>query len=111
MWVDEPGTGLSFSVVVYPEQPIARWPELTLVAARAVAGAIGERATIRDPNDVVVDGRKVAETERAALSLEPGEHSATCRIGDYTLTRKFTVARSKPYKLVLDIDLRVEEGQ
>jgi len=69
--------------------------------------------SIEAPDSAIVsiDGRKVAETERAALSLEPGEHSATCRIGDYTLTRKFTVARSKPYKLVLDIDLRVEEGQ
>jgi BirA family biotin operon repressor/biotin-[acetyl-CoA-carboxylase] ligase len=60
VWVDEPGTGLSFSVVVYPELPIARWPELTLVAARAVADAIGPEAAIKDPNDVFVAGRKVA---------------------------------------------------
>ena len=31
----------AFSVVLYPPPPVARWPELTLVAARAVAGAIG----------------------------------------------------------------------
>ena len=60
VWVDEPRTGLSFSVVVYPELPIARWSELTLVAARAVADAIGDGATIKDPNDVFVAGRKVA---------------------------------------------------
>jgi len=30
------------------------------VAARAVAAAIGERATIKHPNDVLVDGRKAA---------------------------------------------------
>lgn len=60
VWVDEPGTGLSFSVVVYPGLPIARWPELTLVAAHAVAEAIGAGATIKDPNDVFVAGRKVA---------------------------------------------------
>src|SRR5206468_10729853 len=40
--------------------PVARWPELTLVAARAVAAAIGQAATIKDPNDVLVGGRKVA---------------------------------------------------
>ena len=60
VWIDEPGAGLSFSVALYPQPPIARWPELTLVAARAVAAAIGPEATIKDPNDVLVDGRKVA---------------------------------------------------
>jgi BirA family biotin operon repressor/biotin-[acetyl-CoA-carboxylase] ligase len=60
VWVDEPGTGISVSIALYPPQPVARWPELTLVAARAVADAIGPEATIKDPNDVLVDGRKVA---------------------------------------------------
>ena len=60
VWVDEPGSGLSFSVVLRPPPPVARWPELTLVAARAVAAAIGERAAIDPPNDVLVDGRKTA---------------------------------------------------
>jgi BirA family transcriptional regulator, biotin operon repressor / biotin---[acetyl-CoA-carboxylase] ligase len=59
-WVDEPGAGLTFSVALYPPQPVARWPELTLVAAHAVADAIGPAATIKHPNDVLVDGRKVA---------------------------------------------------
>jgi BirA family biotin operon repressor/biotin-[acetyl-CoA-carboxylase] ligase len=56
-WTD---SALMFSVALYPPQPVARWPELTLVAAHAVAGAIGERATIKHPNDVLVDGRKAA---------------------------------------------------
>jgi BirA family biotin operon repressor/biotin-[acetyl-CoA-carboxylase] ligase len=60
IWVDEPGAGLAISVVLRPPPPMARWPELTLVAAEAVAGAIGPEATIKDPNDVLVDGRKVA---------------------------------------------------
>jgi BirA family biotin operon repressor/biotin-[acetyl-CoA-carboxylase] ligase len=49
-----------FSVALYPPPPVARWPELTLVAAQAVAAAIGPAATIKDPNDVLVDGRKAA---------------------------------------------------
>ena len=49
-----------FSVLLEPPPPVADWPELTLVAARAVADAIGPEATIKDPNDVLVDGRKVA---------------------------------------------------
>jgi BirA family biotin operon repressor/biotin-[acetyl-CoA-carboxylase] ligase len=39
---------------------VADWPQLTLVAARAVADAIGPEARIKDPNDVLVGGRKVA---------------------------------------------------
>jgi BirA family biotin operon repressor/biotin-[acetyl-CoA-carboxylase] ligase len=57
VWTD---SALMFSVALYPPQPVARWPELTLVAAHAVADAIGEGATIKHPNDVLVDGRKAA---------------------------------------------------
>jgi BirA family biotin operon repressor/biotin-[acetyl-CoA-carboxylase] ligase len=60
IWVDEPGSGLAVSLVLRPPQPMSRWPELTLVAAEAVAGAIGHGATIKEPNDVLLDGRKVA---------------------------------------------------
>jgi BirA family biotin operon repressor/biotin-[acetyl-CoA-carboxylase] ligase len=56
-WVD---SGLMFSVLLEPPPPVAEWPELTLVAARAVADAIGREAEIKHPNDVLVDGRKVA---------------------------------------------------
>jgi len=56
-WVD---SALMFSVALYPAEPVARWPELTLVAAEAVAAAVGPEATIKHPNDVLLDGRKVA---------------------------------------------------
>jgi hypothetical protein len=56
-WVD---SGLMFSIALYPQLPVADWPELTLVAAEAVAGAIGPGASIKHPNDVLVDGLKAA---------------------------------------------------
>jgi biotin-[acetyl-CoA-carboxylase] ligase BirA-like protein len=56
-WVD---SALMFSVALRPPLPVADWPQLTLIAARAVTGAIGPEATIKDPNDVLVGGRKVA---------------------------------------------------
>src|SRR5205823_6718407 len=70
-WVD---SGLMLSVALYPPPPVARWPELTLVAAHAVADAIGDGATIKHPNDVLVNGRKVAgilaeASERVVLGI------------------------------------------
>jgi BirA family transcriptional regulator, biotin operon repressor / biotin---[acetyl-CoA-carboxylase] ligase len=63
-WVDVPGRSLLVSVVLEPARPQAEWPELTLVAARAVVEAIGRvaglAAEIDPPNDVLVGGRKVA---------------------------------------------------
>lgn len=56
-WED---SALMFSVALYPPPPVARWPELTLVAAHAVADAAGPGASIKHPNDVLVDGRKAA---------------------------------------------------
>lgn len=56
-WAD---SALMFSVALYPPEPVARWPELTLLAAHAVMDAIGTGATIKHPNDVLVDGRKAA---------------------------------------------------
>jgi BirA family biotin operon repressor/biotin-[acetyl-CoA-carboxylase] ligase len=58
-WVDD-GAGLTFSVLLRPPPPVARWPELTLVGANAVADELGPEAAIKDPNDVLVDGLKVA---------------------------------------------------
>jgi BirA family biotin operon repressor/biotin-[acetyl-CoA-carboxylase] ligase len=69
VWVDEAGSGIAMSVVLRPAPPVAEWPELTLVAADAVAGAIGPAAEIKHPNDVLVGGRKVA-----GILAEAGDH-------------------------------------
>ncbi len=56
-WVD---SGLMFSVCLRPPGPVARWPELTVVAAEAIAAAIGPTASLKPPNDVLVGGAKAA---------------------------------------------------
>lgn len=62
-WLAPPGSSLLFSLLLRP--PLERRvPELSLVAAVAVAEAIeeaaGARAGVKWPNDVLIDGRKVA---------------------------------------------------
>jgi hypothetical protein len=59
---------------------------------------------------VAIDGLKIDHVARPSMTVEPGEHNATCRIGDYSLSRRFTAYRGKSYKLVLEIDLQVQES-
>ena len=54
-WVAAPGRALLGSLV------LREWPELLpLAAGLAVAETVGEKAKVKWPNDVLVDGRKVA---------------------------------------------------
>lgn len=62
-WISPAGKNLSMSVILRPEIPPTRAPELTLVAAVALAETLTEAgavAQIKWPNDVQLDGRKVA---------------------------------------------------
>lgn len=59
-WQAEAGTGLLFSLALEPRTPPQRLAGFSLIAAEAVAAACHERALVRWPNDVVVDGRKLA---------------------------------------------------
>ena len=63
-WISPPGVGLYTSVLLRPRQPPTRLPLLTLVAGLGVVEAIeaiaGVAARLKWPNDVWVEGRKVA---------------------------------------------------
>ena len=63
-WEAPAGTSVLVSVLLLPTIEAARLPELSLVAGGAVAEAIGEvtgiEPAIKFPNDVLIDGRKVA---------------------------------------------------
>jgi BirA family biotin operon repressor/biotin-[acetyl-CoA-carboxylase] ligase len=63
MWVAPPGTSLLLSVVLCPDVAPERLPTLTVVAAEALrdlAAGLGLDASVKEPNDVLVSGRKVA---------------------------------------------------
>ncbi len=62
-WVSPPGVNLYLSVVLRPSLSPERAPELTLVAAVAIAEVLREAgfdARIKWPNDILIGGRKVA---------------------------------------------------
>lgn len=64
IWQASSGTSLLFSLCLRPQVEAALLPSLTPVAAEAVAEAIGAvtgaEAIVKDPNDVLIAGRKVA---------------------------------------------------
>ena len=79
-WIEAPGTAVIVSVLLRPP-PERRAPELSLVAAVAASLALDDaigpaRAQIKWPNDLLVDGRKVAgilaEMKGAAVVLGIG---------------------------------------
>jgi BirA family transcriptional regulator, biotin operon repressor / biotin---[acetyl-CoA-carboxylase] ligase len=63
-WEAPPRSSLLFSLVLEPAVTPERLPELTPLAGRAVADAVttlsGLATTVKAPNDVLVEGRKLA---------------------------------------------------
>jgi BirA family biotin operon repressor/biotin-[acetyl-CoA-carboxylase] ligase len=85
VWEDEPGASLLCSIVLRPRRPIAEWPTLTPVAGAAAAAAIeavtGLVPAIKAPNDLLLDGRKLAgilaEAEAGRIVLGIGVNVAS----------------------------------
>jgi BirA family biotin operon repressor/biotin-[acetyl-CoA-carboxylase] ligase len=63
-WESPPRSSVLCSVCLRPDAPPARYPELTLVGAEATVEAIRALTalapTVKEPNDVLLGGRKVA---------------------------------------------------
>jgi BirA family biotin operon repressor/biotin-[acetyl-CoA-carboxylase] ligase len=59
-WVAPRGKGLLCSIVLRPEIEVERVPLMTAMAALAAADVVGDEAQIRFPNDVMLDGKKIA---------------------------------------------------
>jgi BirA family biotin operon repressor/biotin-[acetyl-CoA-carboxylase] ligase len=79
-WEAPPGTSILCSVQLRPAVAASRFPELTVVGAEACAEAIrtvtGLESTLKEPNDVLLGGRKVA-----GILGEAGEGRVVLGIG------------------------------
>ena len=59
-WYSPPGAGLLFSLALEPHAPPDRLAAFSLVAAEAICIVCDPRAMVRWPNDVMIEGRKLA---------------------------------------------------
>src|SRR6266581_8222527 len=84
-WESTAGKGLCFSILLRPKIDINRSPRLTAWAAKAVADTIQNelslKTTIKLPNDVQIDGRKVAGVLVEMRAREKAPHLAIVGIG------------------------------
>ncbi len=61
-WLTEPGTALTFSVLLKPRMDLSDCSMLTLVMAMAVRRALADmdiETSIKWPNDIVINGKKI----------------------------------------------------
>ena len=84
-WESAAGKGLWFSILLRPKIDLASSPQLTAWAAEAVSSAIQNEfsltPTIKPPNDVHIDGRKVAGVLVEMRAQEKAAHLAIAGIG------------------------------
>jgi BirA family transcriptional regulator, biotin operon repressor / biotin---[acetyl-CoA-carboxylase] ligase len=84
-WESAAGKGLWLSILLRPEIALASSPRLTAWAAEAISGAIQNEfsltPTIKLPNDVQIDGRKVAGVLVEMRAQEKAAHLAITGIG------------------------------
>jgi len=84
-WESAAGKGLWFSILLQPRIDINNSPRLTTWAAEAISDLIQNefslKATIELPNDVEIDGRKVAGVLVEMRAQEKAPHLAIAGIG------------------------------
>ena len=101
VWQDDPGSSLLFSLCLRPPVPQAAWPTFTAVAGEACADGIaaltGRRPEIKPPNDLLLDGAKLA-----GILAEGGDGRIVLGVG--------VNVRSVPYEGAAALGPRVDRG-
>ncbi|PTW60411.1 BirA family biotin operon repressor/biotin-[acetyl-CoA-carboxylase] ligase [Breoghania corrubedonensis] len=76
-WFSKPGKGIGCSLLLRPDRPLEEISQFTLVLGVAVAEAIrqttGVPATVKWPNDILVDGRKLCGILCELVLTDEGE--------------------------------------
>lgn len=84
VWEAPAGAGLAMSLLTWPQLPVATWTWLPLLAGVAVCEAVEEvtrlRASVKWPNDVLLDGDKLAGVLVERVDTAHG-HAAVVGIG------------------------------
>jgi BirA family biotin operon repressor/biotin-[acetyl-CoA-carboxylase] ligase len=84
-WESAAGKGLWFSILLRPKIDLASSPRLTTWAAEAICNGIQKefslKPIIKHPNDVQIDGRKVAGVLVEMRAQEKASHLAIAGIG------------------------------
>ena len=84
-WESAAGKGLWFSILLRPRIDLASSPQLTAWAAKAVSNAIQNEfsltTTIKPPNDVQIDGGKIAGVLVEMRAQQNAPHLAIAGIG------------------------------
>jgi BirA family biotin operon repressor/biotin-[acetyl-CoA-carboxylase] ligase len=112
-WHAPAGTALLFSTLLIPAVEPSRLPELSLVAADAVAEAIanttGLDPKIKFPNDILIGGRKVA-----GILAESSEGRVVLGIGVNANQNDAELpadAQTEPTSLRLELGRRVDRAE
>jgi BirA family biotin operon repressor/biotin-[acetyl-CoA-carboxylase] ligase len=93
-WLSAPGENLLFSVLLRVACPPARVPRLALVAGLAVRDAVARaapraRVLVKWPNDVLVEGKKVAGVLVEAITVGSRVEAAIVGVGVNVHARAF----------------------
>jgi BirA family transcriptional regulator, biotin operon repressor / biotin---[acetyl-CoA-carboxylase] ligase len=111
-WHAPARTSVLVSILLRPPVAPPRLPELSLVAGEAVAGAIAEVTglvpTLKFPNDVLVEGRKVA-----GILAEASEGRIVLGVGlnaNQTREQLPAEAQTEPTSLLLELGRPVERA-
>jgi hypothetical protein len=57
---------------------------------------------------ISLNGKALPAAEWAGINLEPGDYTVVCKIGDYSVSRKFSALRGKVYTVELSVELDIQ---
>ncbi len=58
---------------------------------------------------IILDGKKIDIVSGDGIQIDPGEHVVRMELGDYYISKKFTVSKEKNYKISLSLDILVQD--